>query len=103
MIDAGIICVEGELCGAEIPLTPGESIIVGREPRFANLIFRDLTVSRKHCQIELDEQGEYWVTDYSECGIQTEGGIALETAVRTKCEKGTVLKIGKAGTKIVLG
>lgn len=103
MIDFGIVCVEGELCGAEIPLIPGESVIVGREPRFANLIFRDLSISRKHCRIELDEREEYWVTDYSECGIKTEDGMVFETAVRTKCRKGTVLQIGKAGTRIALG
>ena len=97
-----ILCIEGELKGAEIRLEPEEMIIVGREPRFSNLVFRDLSISRKHCYIELDKQGNYYVTDYSECGIVTGEGKRLERFNRVKCKKGTVLQIGRAGTKIVL-
>ncbi len=100
--DYKIICIKGELNGAEIPLKPGEKIMVGREPRFSNLIFRDLTISRKHCCVELDGQGNYYVTDYSECGIVTGEGQRLDRFVRIQCTKGTVLKIGKAGTEIAL-
>lgn len=101
-MDSGIICLEGELSGAELPLKPGESIVVGREPRFCNLIFRDLSISRKHCRIELDEWRRYQVTDYSECGLQAEDGTVFENAVPKNCMGGTVLKIGKEGTKILL-
>lgn len=97
-----IACIEGELKGAEIPIKPGEHIIVGREPRFSNLVFHDVTISRKHCIIELDKMGEYYITDYSECGVMTDDGKKLEKVIRTNCPKGTVLQIGKAGTKIVL-
>ncbi len=97
-----IVCIEGELKGAEIPIKPKEYVIVGREPRFSNLVFRDVTISRKHCMIELDKNGDYYVTDYSECGITTEEGKKLEKAIRTSCPKGTILQIGKAGTKIML-
>lgn len=97
-----IVCVEGELKGGEISLTPGESIMIGREPRFSNLIFHDLTVSRKHCKIEVDEQGEYYVTDYSACGVWTENGRKFKRSAPEKCERGTILHIGKAGTKIAL-
>jgi predicted component of type VI protein secretion system len=97
-----IVCVEGELKGGEIFLEPGETVMVGREPRFSNLIFQDMTVSRKHCLIELDEQGAYYVTDYSECGVATDEGKTFENNQRTECPQGTVLHIGKAGTKIAL-
>lgn len=97
-----ITCLEGELEGAEIIMQPGDRIIVGREPRFANLVFRDMTISRKHCMIELDEQGDYYVTDYSECGLLTDDGIIFENSFRTKCSGGSVLVVGKAGTRIQL-
>lgn len=98
-----IVCVEGELKGAEILISPGNQIVVGREPRFSNLVFRDMTISRKHCVIELDLQGIYYVTDYSECGVKTEEGTYLEKFEKVKCSRQTVLHIGKAGTKIMLG
>ncbi len=98
-----IICIEGELKGSEIMLHPGELVVVGREPRFANLVFRDMTISRKHCIVELDEQGEYYVTDYSQCDLNAEGDVTFEKGTRTLCPKGTILFIGKAGTKIMLG
>lgn len=97
-----IVCIEGELKGAEIPIKPQDHIIVGREPRFSNLVFRDMTISRKHCIIELDKDGEYYVTDYSVCGIITDKGKKLKKTIRTNCPKGTILQIGKAGTKLML-
>ena len=102
MPERRIVCIEGELQGSEIAIYPGDEIVVGREPRFSNLVFRDMTISRKHCIIELDEQGEYHVTDYSECGVTTATGEVLEKMRKTKCEPDTIICIGKAGTKIQL-
>ena len=102
MQERRIVCIEGELKDSEIVIRQGEEIVVGREPRFSNLVFRDMTISRKHCVIELDEQGDYYVTDYSECGVTTGTGHVLEKMVKTKCVVDTVLCIGKAGTKIKL-
>lgn len=97
-----IVCLEGELKDSEILIHPGEQIVVGREPRFSNLVFRDMTISRKHCIIELDLQGDYFATDYSECGLVTEEGVLFDKFIRTKCKQGSILSIGKAGTKIKL-
>ncbi len=103
MEERKIICIEGELKDSEILMHPGDQVVVGREPRFANLVFRDMTISRKHCVVELNEQGVYYVTDYSECGLIAGENIMFEKGTRTLCPKGTVLFIGKAGTKIMLG
>lgn len=102
MKDRKIVCLAGELEGAEILVYPGEQIVIGREPSFSNLVFLDITVSRKHCVIELDTLGEYYVTDYSECGLITEDGVPFVRATKTKCQLETVLLIGRAGTKIIL-
>lgn len=103
MADYRISCMEGELQGKEVILDENEKLVIGRNPREANLVFRDVTISRKHCLIEPEENGSYYVTDYSSCGITTAEGMALVKDKRTKLDKGTVLVIGKSGTKVKLG
>lgn len=102
MEDYGISCLEGELQGKEIKLELNEKLVIGRNPKEANLVFRDITISRKHCLIEMGEDGIYYVTDYSSCGVITGDGMQLIKDKRTKLTRGTVLLIGKSGTKIKL-
>lgn len=98
----GIQCIDGELKGSEIPMQPGQSIVIGRDAKEANLVFRDSTISRKHLLVELDKEGNYYVTDYSKVGTQTDDGTKLEREVRTLVSAGTVLEIGISGTRIGL-
>lgn len=98
-----IICKEGELAGSVIVMQDKDAVLVGRDPKEVNLVFRDMTISRKHCLIETDKEQGYFVTDYSECGITLEDGMQLSSHYRTPLGKGSVLLIGKAGTKIELG
>lgn len=98
----GLRIIEGELVGAEIPMIPGESIIVGRDANECNLVLRDGTVSRKHLLIECDSSGQYCVTDYSKTGTVIEGGEKLNSGERTLIEKGASLMVGRAGTRIAL-
>lgn len=102
MTGYGILCVAGELKGKEIKLAPSEKLVIGRNPKEANLVFRDITISRKHCLIEPGEDGNYYVTDYSSCGVITGEGEQLIKDKRTKLAGGTVLLIGKSGTKVRL-
>lgn len=97
-----IVCIEGERKGSELYLKPRESITIGRDSKTANLVFRDITISRKHCLVESGDADNYYVTDYSSCGIVTEDGINLKPGERTELARGTVLLIGKSGTKIRL-
>ena len=97
-----IRCVSGERRGAEIHIEPGQKILVGRDSNEANLVFRDTTISRKHCLVELNEKGDYFVTDYSKAGLKPEGGAPIAKGVPVHIKTGTVLEIGKAGTKIAL-
>ena len=98
----GLRIIEGELMGAEIPIMPDESIIVGRDANECNLVLRDGTVSRKHLLIDCDESGQYYVTDYSKTGTIVDGGDRVHIGSRTPITSGTVLIIGMAGTKIIL-
>lgn len=97
-----IVCIEGELKDSEIILKADESIMIGRDPKFANLVFRDVTISRKHCLVESGDADNYYVTDYSACGILSENGTKLKQGERTELARGTILLIGKSGTKIRL-
>lgn len=102
MADYKIACIEGELQGKEIILKPNEKLVIGRDPKEANLVFRDITISRKHCLIEPGEEGSYYVTDYSSCGVITGEGVRLNKGKRKRFVRGTVLLMGKSGTKIKL-
>ncbi len=97
-----ILCLEGELKGAVIPIQLNEPIIVGRDAGQANIVFRDMTISRKHCEIELADNDTYYVTDYSSGGIVTEEETKLQERIKEKLPVGTILRIGKSGTKIKL-
>ncbi len=97
-----IVCIEGERKGSEIFLKPRESIVIGRDLKSANLVFRDVTISRKHCIVESSGEDSYYVTDFSSCGIVSEDGIELRQGERTELARGTILSIGKSGTKIRL-
>lgn len=96
----GIKCEKGELIGSEIPMEIGDEVIVGRNPKECNLVYRDLTVSRKVCHIKLLVSGEYEVTDYSEAGIRLESGeTIIQKAILSSRTK---IVIGNAGSVITL-
>lgn len=97
-----IVCIDGELKGSEIILKPNESIMIGRDSKIANLVFRDKSISRKHCLVESGNKDNYYVTDYSSCGLITGDGIELKQGERIELTRGTVLFIGKSGTKVRL-
>lgn len=102
MANYKIACIAGELQGKEIILKPNEKLVIGRDPKEANLVFRDITISRKHCLIEPGEEGSYYVTDFSSCGVITGTGMQLIKNERMELISGSILLIGKSGTKIKL-
>ncbi|MBM3192322.1 MAG: EscD/YscD/HrpQ family type III secretion system inner membrane ring protein, partial [Chlamydiae bacterium] len=48
--------ISGPNTGAEFGLQPGHSYILGKDPHSCDVIFQDLSVSRQHAKITLDEQ-----------------------------------------------
>jgi predicted component of type VI protein secretion system len=79
----------------------GEKVVIGRNPKEANLVFRDVTVSRKHCVINVAEDAGYVITDVSECGVLLDGE-AMPHGENVHVKAGTILTIGKSGSKICL-
>ena len=98
----GIICLEEELQGNEIILEPNEKVVIGRDAKVANLVFRDMTISRIHCAIEVQGNGLYSITNYSMNGTQLENGLKLLPGTSVTASSGSILMIGKSGTKLQL-
>lgn len=97
-----IICLEGELQGSEVPISVDSSLLIGRDAKKVNLVFRDRTISRLHCKIENIEDEYYSITNYSSDCIETEDGRSVPCGGKVNLDIGTVLYIGQAGTKIQL-
>lgn len=98
----GIVCLEGELQGNEIILEDGEKVVVGRDAKVANLVFRDMTISRIHCVIEVQGDCQYRITNYSEAGSWLEDGKCMTSGETVIVPSGSILIIGTSGTKIKL-
>lgn len=63
--------VSGEFAGSVIPVKPGEDIVIGRDPKCANVVTSpaNTQVSGLHCSIRYDAQhAMYVVTDFSTNG-----------------------------------
>lgn len=73
-----VMCEEGSLKGAQIDIAPGESVAIGRDPAFSQLILDNPKVSRRHCIVTLDGTGEFYIVAcYSKNGIQLSNGQQL--------------------------
>lgn len=78
-------CVGGVLTGASIVLNDGETVVLGRDPRNANLIIDDTKVSRVHCSITYDAgSNTFVIVDNSRNGIILGNGQKLETGKKTR-------------------
>ncbi len=100
MSEYGIVCLEGELQGKEIILEEGEKVVVGRDAKVVNLVFRDMTISRIHCVIEVQGNHQYRITDYSEDGTLVEKVKRIMPRETVIVSSGDVLAIGRSGTRI---
>jgi type III secretion system YscD/HrpQ family protein len=55
--------VSGANAGAEWNLNPSTSYILGKDPQLCDLVFQDLTVSKQHAQLTVDEKERVWIQD----------------------------------------
>ena len=81
--------------GAELEIQDGEEIILGRDPQYCGLVFRNPKVSRRHCGIRYDGPShQYQVIDYSSNGTRfVDGGVA-KAGIYSTVPEGTVLIMG---------
>jgi type III secretion system YscD/HrpQ family protein len=64
----------GPNTGAEFPLEEGRSYTIGTDTHECDVIFHDLSVSRKHAQLKLSKEGQLTITDLnSRNGVLVDG------------------------------
>lgn len=92
-----LIGLSGKYSGAEMPLPDGKEVILGRDPKYCNVIFDQFStsVSRCHCSILYSaDVGKYYVTDYSKNGTFTSDGKRLVPNIPIMLDRGTIIYIG---------
>ena len=101
--DAVITFIEGELNGANIPLTAGEMQVIGREAGSAQIVLgNDPKVSRTHCKIEYSKKDNVvYITDMSSNGTVLGNGVKLAKDVKTPIESGTTVILSPASKFII--
>ncbi len=78
--------------GAEIGLSPGKAYIIGKDPEECDIVFQDLSVSKKHARISVSNDQEVSIEDLdSKNGVFVGGVKILET---TKLEPQDTVTIG---------
>ncbi len=102
----GCICIlGGDMAGMRVTVGSGENVILGKDPKFANIVFDAgyLKVSRIHCTVTYSEiDGKYMVVDSSSNGTYYDDGMPLPKNTRVAVERGTVLKLADDNCKIKL-
>lgn len=78
--------ITGPNAGAEFHMQRGKSYIIGKDPETCDIIFQDLSVSRQHARISLDEQDQVMIEDLgSRNGTLVKGKlIAGPTALQSQ-------------------
>ena len=84
--------ITGPNSGAEFNLKLGTSYTLGKDPASCQLVFTDLSVSRQHAKLEVNEQGELFIEDLgSKNGVLVNG---LKIQEKTKLSSQDVVALG---------
>ncbi|MBR1866059.1 MAG: FHA domain-containing protein [Lachnospiraceae bacterium] len=98
-----LLGVQGEYAEQTVEVRAGEEIVLGRDPKYCMLIFRNPRVSRRQCGIRYDSiNGYYQAIDYSSTGTTLSDGTMLTTSEYTSLPPGTVLYIARGEEAIKL-
>lgn len=87
--------LSGEFAGAALPVKAGEDIIIGRDPKRANVVTSpaNTSISGLHCRIRYDEQnGKYIVIDHSTNGTYLNNEKLMQEK-GTYAAKGSLVKL----------
>lgn len=72
--------ISGPNTGAEFGLDVGQTYIAGKDPSLCEIVFQDLSVSRQHAKLTVDEDGTVLVEDLSSKNGTYVNGHLLEVA-----------------------
>ncbi len=87
-----VTCISGEYQGCSFDLRVGEEFIIGRDPKYSQLILSYSKISRRHCGIKYNaENGSYLVKDYSSNGTMIAGGGKVASTHFQELPPGAVL------------
>ncbi len=79
----------GTMAGAEIVCTPGEQIVVGRDPSVSDLVLSHRKVSRKHFVICYNQETDQFdIFCFSENGINLSGGRRIGKGQHASLDRG---------------
>lgn len=93
--NGAIAGVSGMYEGAELPISPGDKIIIGRDAGKSNLVIQDKEISRQHCEIAYDSYNQsYIVTDHSTNGVYLGDGSRIAEKQPVFLKPGTVIRMG---------
>lgn len=93
--DGELVGISGMYEGAELPIRPGDKIIIGRDAGKSNLVIQDKEVSRKHCEITYDAYNQtYIICDCSTNGVYLGDGSRTAAQQPVYLKPGSVIRIG---------
>ena len=114
-VDNGPACgviegLEGVYAGARIEIGADETILFGRNPKYAHVVIdrNNADISRRHCGVCVEERsGKYLVTDFSRNGtfaraVDAGEEMRLSAKKATRLPKGTVIRLGRRGNTFLL-
>ena len=91
--------ISGPNAGAEFSLERGGSYILGKDPSLSDLVFHDLSVSRQHARISVDEEEHVFIEDLgSRNGLLVNGEIKTE---KTEVHSQDLIAIGTTSLLII--
>lgn len=68
--------ISGPNAGAEFALQRGSTYILGKDPNVCDIIFQDLSVSRQHARLSVDEENQIFIEDLnSRNGVLVNGEL----------------------------
>lgn len=55
--------ITGPNAGAEFPMQMGKEYIIGKDPNLCDIVFNDLSVSKQHAKISVDNENKVYIED----------------------------------------
>ncbi|MCX6990555.1 MAG: type III secretion system inner membrane ring subunit SctD [Chlamydiae bacterium] len=91
--------ISGPNAGAEFCLEKSSTYILGKDPSLSDLVFHDLSVSRQHAKISVDENELIWIEDLgSRNGLLINGKLSKE---KTPLKSQDLIAIGTTSFLII--
>lgn len=85
--------ISGSNAGAEFSMDKGESYIIGKDSKSCSIVFNDLSVSKEHAKITVDQEGKCFIED-----LGSRNGVIVNSKKIDKQEELTTKDLILLGT-----